>query len=195
MKRTTKRIRAGFTMVEVLISLTILATLMAAVAFAFDASVTNFQQNKGIYETVNRGRQALLRITNDLRTASEVALIDNFEDDASLIQDPDNSQIGLLTKDGFMWYIHADKHPEGTPDGIKDTLCLEKDGDPELHTLCGNVTEVAFDRREELIDLGGTVGNIWLVRDVRITLTVTDETGKISKTLAAATLIRKNQYE
>ncbi|MHC4771427.1 MAG: hypothetical protein ACYS8O_06470, partial [Planctomycetota bacterium] len=86
-------------------------------------------------------------------------------------------------------------YPEGTPDGIKDTLCLEKDGDPELYTLCGNVTEVAFDRREELFDLGGTVGNIWLVRDVRITLTVTDETGKISKKLAAATLIRKNQYE
>ncbi|MHC4782690.1 MAG: PulJ/GspJ family protein [Planctomycetota bacterium] len=193
MKTLTCPNKSGFTMVEVLISLTILATLMAAVAFAFDASVTNFQQNKGIYETVNRGRQALLRITNDLRTASEVALID--PPGPTLTQDPDNSQIGLLTKDGFMWYIHADKYPEGTPDGIKDTLCLEKDGDPELYTLCGNVTEVAFDRREELVDLGGTVGNIWLVRDVRITLTVTDETGKISKKLAAATLIRKNQYE
>jgi hypothetical protein len=57
------------------------------------------------------------------------------------------------------------------------------------------VTDIRFDRYEDLIDLGGTIGNIWLVRDVRIVLTVTDDTGKISKTLAAATLIRKNQYE
>ena len=74
MKSPTKKIHTGFTMVEVLISLTILATLMAAVAFAFDASVTNFQVNRGIYQTVNTGRQALLRITNDLRTAHELPL-------------------------------------------------------------------------------------------------------------------------
>ena len=191
MKTLIRQNKSGFTMVEVLISLTILATLMAAVAFAFDASVTNFQANRGIYETVNTARQALLRITNDLRTASEVALIDNVEDDALLDQDPDNSQIGLITKDGYLWYIHADIYPKSAPDGVNDTLCIEKDG--TLYTLCENVTEVTFNRKEDWVDLGGTIGQFCLVRDVRIVLTVTDETGEISKTLAAATLIRKNQ--
>ncbi|MHC4773550.1 MAG: PulJ/GspJ family protein, partial [Planctomycetota bacterium] len=64
----------GFTIIEVMMSLVILAILMTAVAFAFDASVTNYQQNRGIYETVNAGRQTLLRITNDLRTADDLAL-------------------------------------------------------------------------------------------------------------------------
>ena len=63
----------GFTIVEVMVSLVILAMLMTAVAFAFDAAVTNYQVNQGIYETVNRARQALLRMTTDLRTASAVA--------------------------------------------------------------------------------------------------------------------------
>lgn len=180
-------------MVEALMALTILAILMTAVAFAFDAAVTNYHENENIYKTVNTARQALLRITNNLRTASEVALIENYEPKAQLAQDPDNSQIGLLTKDGIMWYIHADKYPKDTPDGIKDTLCLEKDGDPKLYTLCDNVTTATFSRREDLVDFGGTIGNMWIVRDAQITLTVTDENGERPQKLAAATLIRKNQ--
>ncbi len=85
MKTPKRQIKSGFTLVEVLMSLVILATLMTAVAFAFDASVKNYQANRGIYETVNRGRQALMRITNDLRTASAVALI-------AVGEDPDNSK-------------------------------------------------------------------------------------------------------
>ncbi|MHC5156563.1 MAG: PulJ/GspJ family protein, partial [Planctomycetota bacterium] len=74
MKTPERKKQRGFTLIEVMLSLVILAVLMTAVAFAFDASVTNYQANKGIYETVNRGRQALLRITNDLRSAQAVAL-------------------------------------------------------------------------------------------------------------------------
>ena len=89
MKTPTSKQKYGFTIVEVMVSLVILAMLMTAVAFAFDAAVTNYQQNQGIYETVNRGRQALLRMTNDLRTAQAVALIGGV--------DPDNAQISLVT--------------------------------------------------------------------------------------------------
>ncbi len=196
-----QKTRAGFTLVEVLISLTILATLMTAVAFAFDAAVTNYQANKGIYETVNTGRQALLRITNDLRISSEVALIDHFESNAQLLQDADTSLIGLMTKDGCVWYTHEDTNS----DGEKNELCyvVDKNGNWQIdvddgwYTLCDNITEVTFDRTEDQIDrcLGTDTypTTIWAVRDVRIVLTVTDETGDISKTLAAATLIRKNQ--
>ena len=73
MKTPKRKRRRGFTIVEILLSLTILAILMTAVAFAFDASVTNYQANKSIYQTVNTARQALLRITNDLRSAQAVA--------------------------------------------------------------------------------------------------------------------------
>ena len=67
MKTTHKK--TGFTLVEMLMALVILAMLMTAVAVAFDASVTNFQVNEGISKTMNTARAALLRITTELRTA------------------------------------------------------------------------------------------------------------------------------
>ena len=64
------------------------------------------------------------------------------------------------------------------------------------YVLCENVTAATFNRTDHQIDRdngAGGVVTIWAVRDVRIVLTLTDETGDISQTLAAATLIRKNQ--
>ena len=64
------------------------------------------------------------------------------------------------------------------------------------YVLCENITAMTFNRTEHQIDRdngAGGVETISAVRDVRIVLTVTDETGDISQTLAAATLIRKNQ--
>jgi len=186
MKSPTKKIHTGFTMVEVLISLTILATLMAAVAFAFDASVTNFQVNRGIYETVNTARQALLRITNDLRTA----------DDLPLSTEEANTQVSFIkdtTGDGFY-----DKNVTYLFDSAATPPCIwyVDNNTGENHKLCDNVTAATFDRTEHQIDRdngAGGVDTIWAVRDVRIVLTVTNKTGEISKTLAAATLVRKNQ--
>ena len=184
MKKSVNKTRAGFTMVEVLISLTILATLMAAVAFAFDASVTNFQANRGIYETVNTARQALLRITNDLRTAHELPLS----------TEEANSQISFGNDtDGDGTY---DKDVTYRFDSATNTLYYDDNITISSYVLCNNVTAATFDRTEHTIQrdngLGGT-GPVEAVRDVRIVLTVTDKTGQISKTLAAATLIRKNQ--
>lgn len=180
----THRQQTGFTIVEVMMSLMILAILMTAVAFAFDASVTNYQQNKGIYETVNRGRQALLRITNDLRTA----------DDLALSTEEANTQVSFIkdtTGDGVY-----DKDVTYRFDGASNTLYYDDNITGNSHVLCSNVVAAAFDRTEHQIDrangLGG-VETITAVRDVRITLTVTDDSGGISQTLAAATLIRKNQ--
>ncbi|MHC5138891.1 MAG: prepilin-type N-terminal cleavage/methylation domain-containing protein [Planctomycetota bacterium] len=174
----------GFTIVEVMMSLVILAILMTAVAFAFDASVTNYQQNRGIYETVNTGRQALLRITNDLRTA----------DDLALSTEEANTQVSFIkdtTGDGTY-----DKNVTYRFDSDTNTLYYDDNITSNSYVLCSNVTAATFDRTEHQIDRDNGIGGvdtIWAVRDVRITLTVTDESGNVSKTLAAATLVRKNQ--
>ena len=184
MKSPTKKRYAGFTMVEVLISLTILATLMAAVAFAFDASVTNFQVNRGVYQSVNTARQALLRITNDLRTAHELPLS----------TEEANTQISFGNDtDGDGIY---DKNVTYRFDSDTNSLYYDDNITSNSYVLCNNVTAVTFDRTEHQIDRDNGAGGmipITAVRDVRIVLTVTDETGEISKTLAAATLVRKNQ--
>ena len=164
-------------MVEVLVSLTILATLMTAVAFAFDAAVTNYQTNRGIYQAVNTARQALLRITNDLRTAEIV----------QLSSEEANTQISFIKGAGDVTYRF---------DSATNILYYDDNVSGSSYVLCKNVTAMTFNRTEHQIDRdngAGGVETITAVRDVRIVLTVTDETGDISQTLAAATLIRKNQ--
>jgi prepilin-type N-terminal cleavage/methylation domain-containing protein len=196
MKKTTKKTRAGFTMVEVLISLTILATLMAAVAFAFDASVTNFQVNRGIYQTVNTARQALLRITNDLRTAQQVALIGTDAENDPI----DLSQLSFrndIDGDGI-FDESVDQNITYRFESASTPPCIWYDDNitGESYKLCNNVTTATFDRTPHQIQRANGIGGedtITAVRDVRIVLTVTDKTGQISKTLAAATLVRKNQ--
>ena len=184
MKAQTQKTQAGFTIIEVMMSLVILAVLMTAVAFAFDASVTNFQQNKGIYETVNRGRQALLLITNDLRTAHELPLS----------SEEANTQISFGNDtDGDGTY---DKDVTYRFDSDTNTLYYDDNITSNSYVLCSNVAAATFKRTEHQIDRdngAGGVETIWAVRDVRIVLTVTDDTSDVSKTLAAATLIRKNQ--
>jgi len=172
--------KPGFTLIEVMLSLVILAVLMTAVAFAFDASVTNYQANKGIYQTINTSRQALLRITNDLRSAQAVALIGGG--------DPDNTQVSLVTNTGTdITYRY---------DSTDNTLYYDDNASGSSYVLCDHVTGATFNRTEHEIERdngAGGVETITAIRDVRIVLTLTDDSGDISRTLAAATLVRKNQ--
>jgi len=64
--------KTGFTIVELLISLAISAMLLVAVAVAFNASAINYQENEDIFRAINNSRQALFRITSQLRTAKGV---------------------------------------------------------------------------------------------------------------------------
>ena len=69
-----KRVRNinGFGIVELLIALAITALLLAAVAVAFNASIMNYCENEDIFKAVNSARQALYRVTTQLRTATAV---------------------------------------------------------------------------------------------------------------------------
>lgn len=76
-QRRPARSTSGFTIVEVLIVLAILAALMTAIGFAIDASLKSFAVNVGHAEAVERARSASLRITADLRAATDVTPLDS----------------------------------------------------------------------------------------------------------------------
>lgn len=170
MKQSHKH--GAFTIVEMMMSLVILAMLMTAVAIAFDASVTNFNANQGLYKTVNTGRQALLRITNDLRTAQAVALIGTGGD-------ADNSECSIVLADGSdVTYKY---------DSDDDTLYYVTNDDTtdDDYRLCENITSMTFNRSVNPDDTTA-------IRSVRIVMTITDDLGQVEKTLATASVIRRN---
>ena len=161
----------GFTIIEVMMAMVILAILMAAVGLAFDASVKNFQANEGIYKTTNTARQSLLRITNDLRTAQAVALIGSG--------DPDNSQCSIVLSDGTDITYKFDN-----TDSTLYYITNDDTSDPD-YVLCENVTAMTFNRATVPDDATA-------IRSVRILMTLTDELGKITQTMAAGSVVRRN---
>lgn len=62
----------GFTIVEMLLAVCILAVLMASVAVAFHGSLVNYRENEKIARTIHVARVVLDRLMADIRTADGV---------------------------------------------------------------------------------------------------------------------------
>jgi len=179
-----KKHKSAFTLVELLMSLMILGFLMAAVAVAFDASITNYQVNEGIYRAANTGRQALLRITNDIRTAQAVALAlstpgtSNYTQLTGLNNDSNISRLSLRTANGEDITYRFDLPTT--------TLFLDINTSGSSNVLCTNVSAMTFPRAT--VSGSSPVA----IRNVRILMTVSDADSNVSQTLAAAAVVRRN---
>jgi prepilin-type N-terminal cleavage/methylation domain-containing protein len=169
-------VRPAFTLIECLISLAITAILMTAVAAAFKASVVSYGENEEIFWTINNARQALARMTAQLRTAGYV--------------DPNGVVYGVphLTSPGPSCTVYkADE--SGNMEIIRfeyrtnNKLYLVKGNtstSPE-YVLCDGVTAATFTTiSKNAVDATG----------VQISLTV--QSGDSRRTLSAAAVIRRN---
>ena len=70
----TKKNKCGFTIAEMLIALAVMGILLTAVAIAFNASAINYNENQDMFNALNSGRQAMMRMTSELRTAEKVSI-------------------------------------------------------------------------------------------------------------------------
>lgn len=156
----------GFTIVELLITLAMVAVLLAAVAVAFNASVTNYQENEEIFNTINTARQALFRITSQLRTASAV-------DPNS----PDNECTLITSAGDDITYRY---------NSVDDTLYLITNDDlsDSDYVLCDHVTAMTFEKDTAIKD--ATI----YVKSVQISMTA--NSGNFQRTASTAAVIRRN---
>ena len=153
---------AGFTMVELLLAFAITALLIAAAAVAFNASVMNYKENESIFSATNGARQALSRITSQLRTG----LVD-----PNTVSDP--NKCTLLCADGSTVTYRYDSNDS--------TLYYLNHGTGAENVLCQNVTAMSFEK-----DNDTPTGD---VKSVQISMTV--QCDNIQRTVAAAAVIRK----
>jgi prepilin-type N-terminal cleavage/methylation domain-containing protein len=152
----------GFTLAELLVAVAIAGMLMAAVAFAFNASAVNYRENEKIFKTINNARQALFRITSQLRMANPV--------------DPNapSNACSFITADGqdiTYEFRSADKK-----------LYLITNSDGSAYVLCDNVAAATFTKT--LTDDGLDC------KSVQITITVSS--GDMQRTVSAAAVVRRN---
>ena len=154
--------KRGFTIVELLLALAIGAMLLVAVAVAFNASAMNYQENEAIFKTINNARQALLRMTSQLRTARGVA------------PNAPANECTLMTAD---WKDRTYRYDSG-----QDRLYLRTNSDGQQYVLCENVTAMNFSK---------TLTNDGLdCKSVQISMTVAH--GNVQRTVSAAAVIRRN---
>jgi prepilin-type N-terminal cleavage/methylation domain-containing protein len=114
----------GFTIIECLVSLAITAILMVSLGVAFNASAMNYKENEQMFRTINSARQALTRITAQLRTGHFVnpaapAYQCSFYTDAN---------------DNLTYEYRSADHK----------LYLITNSDSAEYTLCDNVTAATF---------------------------------------------------
>lgn len=158
-----KNNKTGFTIVELLVALAISSILLVAVAVAFQSSIMNYSENENIFKTINSARQALCRITTQLRTAEAV---DPCTPDYQCTFNTPSGQ--TLTYD----YRSANQK-----------LYLVTGGSEYL--LCENVTAMSFIKETFLNELSQMD-----VRSVQISMTV--QNGDIKNTISAASVIRRS---
>jgi len=159
-------IEHAFTIAELLIALAITGLLIAAVAVAFNVSVKNYGENEDIFKTINSARQALTRMTSQLRTAQK-DLVDPCA--------PDN-ECSFFTADGddiTYRYNSGD-----------NKLYLIDNSSGLSYVLCDNVTAMTFTKDTATEDA------VTFVKSVQISMTVVS--GNDQRTISAATVIRRN---
>jgi len=156
----------GFTIVEMLVALAITSMLMVAVGFAFKAASMNYRVNEDIFKATNSARQALIRITTQIRTAeaadpdspnNECTLITAEREDITYRYDNEDKKLYLITNDDLT--------------------------DPD-YVLCDNVTAMTFEKVTLLED------SPVKVRSFNVSMTV--KRGGAKKTFSAAAVIRRN---
>ena len=153
----------GFGIVELLIALAITAMLLVAVAVAFNASVMNYTQNEDMFKAVNSARQALVRITTQLRTGY---LVDPCA--------PSN-KCNFYTADGsditYRYNAAENKLYLITNDDLSDSD----------YVLCDNITSMTFVKTPT--DDGSDT------KSVQISITVSS--GDVQQTVTSAAVIRR----
>ncbi|MDO8303548.1 MAG: type II secretion system protein [Sedimentisphaerales bacterium] len=154
----------GFTIAELLISLAVMALLLTAVAVAFNASAINFNENSDMFNAMNTGRQAMMRMTSELRTAEEVSA-------------------GTLTGQCSFRPAGSTQWKQFWLDGAVIKFCnLDGSGNritsPSPPILCNNVTSMTFTRAAT-----GTV------KSVQMSMTITVNGN--SQVIATGVVLRK----
>jgi prepilin-type N-terminal cleavage/methylation domain-containing protein len=134
--------KTAFTLIELMMSISILAIIMVAVGIALNASVMNYEVNRDISAAVVKANQAISRITADLRCATAV---DTSEP---------NNQCSMFTSDGSNITYSFDQS--------QNKLYLIKNS--ISYVLCDNIGSAVFDRQVA----GGKVKSVQITLTVTV---------------------------
>ena len=156
---------SGFTLIELMISITIVAMVLAAASMAFDACIQNYQVGRDISDAVIKANQTLTRITADLRCAQAVE------------PNEPNSQCSMFTAagDDITYRFSAGDQ----------TIYYDDNTASLSYKLCEGISSAFFEKTTDFNDMA-----VEYVKSVQISLSV--GSGDYTQNACAAVAIRKN---
>jgi len=174
----------GFTIIECLIGLAISAVLLTAVAVAFNASIVNYRENEDMFWSLNNARQALSRMTSQIRVAGyldETAMPPewygvNYADANNVCSFWTATTPHELLSYEFRDATHANP-------ACRNKLYLVNNTTHQEYLLCDDVVSATFTKVPCSDPTGGGA------RSVQISLTV--QSGRSQRTLTAAAVVRR----
>jgi prepilin-type N-terminal cleavage/methylation domain-containing protein len=166
-----KKFIVGFTIIELLVALAITAMLLAAVAVAFNASMTNYTENADLFKTVNNARQALVRMTSQIRTAGYFDTVTGTWYGVAYNSAPSNQCILYKPDHELITYEFR---------SAEHRLYLIRNATHQEYVLCDNVVTATFTT---------TSDNGVDAKSVQISMMVGN--GSAEQTFSAAAVVRK----
>jgi prepilin-type N-terminal cleavage/methylation domain-containing protein len=144
MRIKNKRMNAGFTLVELLIAMVLMAMLAAALATALDAGTTNYIENEKIFRAMNMARQSLFIMTSQIRSAGSVDNDPNLSSNICSFTSADGTDMSYEYRPSF------------------ESLYLVNNTTGDENILCSNISSMSFDKSENTvnIDMTVTVGGV-----------------------------------
>lgn len=161
--RNTKQKNTGFTIIEMLMALTISALMLTALAASINATMINFNANENSYKAINNGRLALSRMCAELRTSQGIVPVES------------SVWCGFITADGVYSSYRFD-----SSDGV---LYMWNMDTFRSYVLCDGIEAMTFTKGLDPEDPGK-------VRNVQISMTI--KVGNITKKLSTATIVMIN---
>lgn len=167
----------GFTIIECLIGLAISAVLLTAVAVAFNASIINYRENEDMFWSMNNARQALTRMTSEIRVAGYAdESLEWYGVDPGA---PSNKCTFWTAAHELLSYEF--RGATYSDPACRNKLYLVKEATHQEYVLCNDVVAATFDK---IYTENGDA-----VRGVQISLTV--QCGGSQRTLSSVAAVRR----
>jgi len=181
---TRQRRSAGLSLIEVLLSITIMALLLTATAVAFDAAFKSYKVNHDLATVSVSARNALYQMSATIRSAWNDPDVDTIDISS------DGTECSLVDADGravIYRYVEADKQLKVNLDGSADWFVLVDNVYPVT------VGEQIFTATSEQGDIlsGAVTGQ--KLSQVEMRFMVTQE--GLSRTISAAAVPRNMIYQ
>ncbi len=175
----------GFTIVECLVGLAISAVLLTAVAVAFNASVTSYRENEEMFWSMNNARQALTRMTGEIRPAGyfDQSVTPPWHGMAHNVAPSDHCTFYLANHE-LITYQFCGATYAGPLPLEPNKLYLIKNATNQKYVLCSDVSNAVF---TTISSDGGDP----LIGAKSVIITLTVRKGGSERTLSAAATLRR----